>query len=206
MKSSFRNEFLRVYELMDMLVDPSHPDAYFQDFEKVLKDQSGLYEFRKVEGWLAALDDAAWQDLKQRAAPLLLKRESGRGWQALFDILRSEARASGYLQSIGCTRVRFLARMNTKTPDLSALKGGQSVFCEVKTINISDDEAEKRSRMMHGDVSEGFLKKLSAKLADAVEQLDAADSKRQASRMIFTMLHFDDWCLNTFAGGSVRPV
>ena len=129
----------------------------------------------------------------RRTAPLLLKRESGRGLQALFDILRSEARAFGYLQSIGCTRVRFLARMNTKTPDLSALKGGQSVFCEVKTINISDDEAEKRSRMMHGDVSEGFLKKLSAKLADAVEQLDAADSKRQASRMIFTMFHFDDW-------------
>ena len=57
--------------------------------------------------------------------------------------------------------------------------------------------------MMHGDdsgvssksqdVSEGFLRKLSATLADAVEQLDAADSKRQASRMIFTMLHFDDW-------------
>ena len=203
MKSSFHNEFPRVYELMDMQVDPSHPDAYFQDFERVLKDQSGLYEFRKVEGWLAELDDAAWQDLKQRATPLLLKRESGRGWQALFDILRSEARAFGYLQSIGCTRVRFLARMNTKTPDLSALKGGQSVFCEVKTINISDDEAKKRSRMMHGDdsgvssrsqdVSEGFLRKLSATLADAVEQLDAADSKRQASRMIFTMLHFDDW-------------
>ena len=34
------------------------------------------------------------------------------------------------------------------------------------------------------DVSEGFLRKLSATLADAVEQLDAADSKRQASRMI----------------------
>ena len=124
MKSSFRNEFPRVYELMDMLVDPSHPDAYFQDFEKVLKDQSGLYEFRKVEGWLAALDDAAWHDLKQRAAPLLLKRESGRGWQGLFDILRSEARAFGYLQSIGCTGVHFIARTDKKTPDLGALGWG----------------------------------------------------------------------------------
>ena len=202
MKSSFRNEFPRVYELMDMLVDPSHPDAYFQDFEKVLKDQSGLYEFRKVEGWLAELDDAAWQNLKQRATPLLLKRESGRGWQGLFDILRSEARAFGYLQSIGCTGVHFIARTDKKTPDLGALQeDGRSVFCEVKTINISDDEAEKRSRG-HGDdsfsrrsqdVSEGFLRKLSDKLAEAVVQLDAADSKRQARRMIFTMLHFDDW-------------
>ena len=202
MKSSFRNEFQRVYELKDRLVDPSHPDAYFQDFEKVLEDPSGLYEFRKVEGWLAALDDAAWQDLRQRAAPLLLKRESGRGWRALFDILRSEARAFGYLRSIDCTGVHFIARTdNKKTPDLGASQDDRFVFCEVKTINISDDEAEKRSRV-HGDdsvssrshdVSEGFLKKLSATLADAVKQLDAAASTRQASRMIFTMLHFDDF-------------
>ena len=73
--------FPRVYELMDMLVDLSHPDAYFQDFEKVLKDKSGLYEFRKVEGWLAALDDAAWQDLKQRARPAVAKARE-RTWLA----------------------------------------------------------------------------------------------------------------------------
>ena len=198
MKSSFRNEFKRVYELKDLRVDPSHPDAYFQDFEKVIEDPSGLYEFRKVEGWLAALDNAAWQDLKQRAAPLLLKRESGRGWQALFDILRSEARAFGYLQSIGCTKVHFIARTDKKTPDLGASQDDQSVFCEVKTINISDDEAEKRSRnsivsSRSQDVSDGFLRKLSDTLAEAVRQLDAADPKRQSRRMIFTMLHFDDW-------------
>ena len=37
MKSSFRNELPRVYELKDMLVDAYHPDAYFQNFEKELE-------------------------------------------------------------------------------------------------------------------------------------------------------------------------
>ena len=205
MKSSFRNELPRVYELKGMLGDPSHPDAYFQNFEKGLLEKnstSKLNAFRKLERWLDALDDAAWQDLRQRAAPLLLKWESGRGWQTLFDILHSEARAFGYLQSIGCTGVHFIARTNKKTPDLGASQDGRSVFCEVKTINISEDEVEKRSRMQRGafvggrtspTVGEGFLAKLRATLADALKQLDAADPERLARRMIFTMLHFDDW-------------
>ena len=110
MKFSFRNELPRVYELKDMLVDSSHPDAYFQNFEKgLLETTSKLNAFRKLERWLDVLDDAAWQDLRQRAAPLLLKRESGRGWQKLFDILHSEARAFVYLQSICCTGVHFIA-------------------------------------------------------------------------------------------------
>ena len=198
---SFHNELPRVYELKEMLVGSSHPDAYFQNFEKELENSTiKLNAFRKFEGWLAALDDAAWQDLKQRAAPDLVsrQRESGRGWQEFFDII-NEAKAFGHLQSIGCTEVHFIPRtVNKKTPDLGASLDGRSVFCEVKTINISDDEAEKRSRnsvvsSRSQDVSEGFLKKLSDTLAKAVEQLDAADPKRQARRMIFTMLHFDDW-------------
>ncbi|MCY4374768.1 MAG: hypothetical protein OXC31_13425 [Spirochaetaceae bacterium] len=206
MKSSFRNELPRVYELKDMLDEPSHPDAYFQDFEEGLENStSKLNAFRGLERLLDALDDTAWQDLSQRAAPLLVsqERESGRGWQALFDILRSEARAFGFLQSIGCTGVHFIkCRSKKKTPDLGASQVGRSVFCEVKTLNISEDEAKKRSRMRRGafvvgrtrpNVDNGFLRKLRVTLAAAVKQLDAADPERRARRMIFTMLHFDDW-------------
>ena len=202
MKYSFRIELPRIYELKD-LVDPSHPDAYFQNFEETLEVWVASCAFRELEDRLAALDDAAWQDLKKRAAPLLTKRSTGRGWRELFDILRSETRAFGYLQSIGCTGVHFIiTRKNRKTPDLGASQDGRSVFCEVKTVNISCDEAEKRSRgrghysvvsSRSQDVSDGFLKKLSCTLAAAVGQLDAADPKRQARRVIFTMLHFDDW-------------
>ena len=204
MKSSFRNELPRVYDLTDTLADPSHPDAFLRSFENDLELPIVLDNFRKLERRLGVLDDAAWQNLKQSAAPRLVskQREVGRGWEALFDIL-NEVRAFGYLQSIGCTEIHFIERRdNKRTPDLGALQDGRPVFCEVKTINRSDDEAEKQCRIAKGeifverprlDVDEGFLRKLRDTLTEALEQLDAVDPERGAQRIIFTMIHFDDW-------------
>ena len=197
----------RVYELKDTLMDPAHPDAYFQDFEHGLEHSSSkLNAFLKIDRWLRALDAAAWDDLKARAAVHLIarNRESGRGWRALFDVL-SEARAFGYLKEIGCADVRFIPRAKNKnlmTPDLGATQSGRPVHCEVKTINISAEEASRRRRIQNGEavasetsisVGEGLLTKLDATLAHAVEQLDAADPGRAARRIVFTMLYFDDW-------------
>lgn len=200
---SFRELLPRVYELKD-LVDTSHPDAYFQDFEDGLdKYRTKLAAFVKLERQLAALDDAAWSDLKERAAVHLvsLTREQGRGWQALFDVF-SEARGFGYLKDIGCTGVHFIKRTKGKTPDLGAVADGRAVYCEVKTINVSADEAGRRRRVANGEifatsvnlhVTDGFLNKLTATLEHAIEQLDAADAKRKARRLVFTVVHFDDW-------------
>ena len=203
MKSSFRNELPRVYELKDMLENPSHPDAFFQGL-KDLGIPIVLDKFRKLECWLDVLDEAAWRELGKKAEPHLVSRQrkSGRGWQELFAVFH-EARAFGYLQNIGCTGVHFIeCRDNKRTPDLGALQDGRPVFCEVKTINLSDDEAEKQRLIAKGvfeaerprlDVDEGFLRKLRATLTEALEQLDAVDPERHARRIIFTMLNFDEW-------------
>lgn len=202
--SPFGEVLPRVYELKNMLADASHPDAYFQDFEDGLeKYKSKLNAFVKLERQLAVLDDEGWRDLKERAALHLVSqtREQGRGWQSLFDVF-SEARGFGYLASIGCIGVRFIKRTKGKTPDLGAVRDGGPVLCEVKTINISKDEAEKRQRISKGafvagstsiHVGDGFLKKLTATLEHAVEQLDGPDPERKAQRMVFTVVHFDDW-------------
>ncbi|MDE2925945.1 MAG: hypothetical protein OXT71_06050 [Acidobacteriota bacterium] len=204
MKSSFRNELPRVYELKDMLEDPCHRDAFFQDLEQTLEEPRARAAFRKLERWLDVLDDAAWQTLKLKAVPHLVsrQREIGRGWQEHFDVL-NEARAFGYLQCLDCTEVHFIeCSDNKRTPDLGALQDGRPVFCEVKTINPSDDAAQKQLRIAKGvfdvesprlDVDEGFLRKLRATLTKALEQLDAVDRERHARRIIFTMLNFDDW-------------
>jgi hypothetical protein len=203
-QSPFREMLPRIYELKKMLADPSHPDAYFQDFEDGLeKYKSKLNAFVKLERQLAVLDDEGWRDLKDRAALHLVSqtREKGRGWQSLFDVF-SEARGFGYLVSIGCIGVHFIKRTKGKTPDLGAVRDDGSVLCEVKTLNISKDEAEKRQRISQGaflasstslNVGDGFLKKLSATLEHAVEQLDGPDPERKAQRMVFTVVHFDDW-------------
>ena len=201
---SFHAMLPRVYELKAMLTDPSHPDAYFQDFEDGLKKyKTKLGAFVKLERQLAVLDENAWCDLKERAAVHLVSqtRGQGRGWQPLFDVF-SEARGYGYLAGVGCTGIHFIKRTKGKTPDLGAMQDSRTVLCEVKTLNISKDEAEKRHRVSKGDViggkvdvhvGEGFLAKLTSTLAHAVGQLDGRDPQREARRIIFTVVHFDDW-------------
>jgi hypothetical protein len=128
-------------------------------------------------------------------------RNSGRGWQALFDVF-SEARAFGYLASTGCTDVHFIRRTAGKTPDLGALRNSGQVICEVKTINISQDEAQRRQRSAQGEfiasstsvhVGKGLLRKLCSTLEHAVEQLDGLDAERKALRLVFVVVRFDDW-------------
>ena len=202
-ESRFRRQLPRVYELKDP-TDTSHPDAYFQDFERGLRENpSKLNAFLKLERQLAVLDVAAWNDLKERGVPHLIShtRAQGRGWQELFDVF-SEARGFGYLVGSGCTGVHFIKRTNRMTPDLRALWNGAPALCEVKTINVSADEAAKRRRIANGEtlaasvpshVADGFLTKLTATLTHAVEQLDAEYPQRTARRLIFTVVHFDDW-------------
>src|SRR2546425_12832473 len=125
-EGSFRMLLPRIYELKDTLVDPSQTDAYFQNFEEGLAGyKSKLNAFLKLERQLGALDDAAWCDVRGRAAVHLVapKRTNGRGWQTLFDVF-SEARAYAYLRDIGCTGIHFIPRGKTRTPDFGALRGG----------------------------------------------------------------------------------
>ena len=201
---TLRLELTRAFELKDTLSDPSHPDAYFQDFVKSLQVNSQKLEaFRKIEAVLSVLDAEAWKTLKAAASAYLTRPSphKGRGWQALFDAI-SEARGYAYLDSIGCTGIRFVTRSNGPTPDLQATKHGALVLCEVKTINISDAEAGRRRRVYAGipvasrtptELGLPYLSKLSKTLANAVRQLDAADPTRAAQRIVFAVLNFDDW-------------
>jgi hypothetical protein len=200
--SVLRQELMRVFELKDALSDPASPDAYFKNFEESLEEIDQKREaFRRVEASLSLLDVDAWRTLKQSAAAQLTRRRAGRGWQDLFDVL-SEARAYAYLRSIRCSEIRFLKRENRPTPDLEAIHDGRRLLCEVKTVNISDREAERRQRVYSGTpvasktptvLGPQYLAKLSKTLASAVQQLDAADPERTARRFVFCVLHFDDW-------------
>ncbi len=200
-QAEYRKLLPRIYELKD-LATTSDPDAWPQNLEDGLGTiKSKRAAFEKLERQLAVLDDESWLDLKSRAAVVLQERDLGRGWRMLFDIF-SEARAFGYLVSTGCSEVRFIQRAEDKTPDLQATKDESPVLCEVKTLNISKGEAERRQRVHAGEISavstkahldNGFLNKLGSTLKEAVEQLDAVDPERKAQRIVFMVVHFDDW-------------
>jgi Fic family protein len=202
--SVLRQELARVFELKDTLSDPANSNAYFQKFEENLrKNSQTLAAFRKIEDVLSALDADAWNTLRHTASAHLTRPSTnkGRGWQSLFDIV-SEARGYAYLRSIGCSDIRFVARADRPTPDIEAVHEGRRVLGEVKTINISEDEAGRRRRVYSGtpvasktatELGAQYLSKLSRTLANAVRQLDAIDPERTARRIVFCVLNFDDW-------------
>ena len=202
--SVLRKELSRVLELKETLSDPANADAYFQNFKESLQANSQkLAAFRKIEAVLSVLDAGAWTTLKNTASAHLTRPSTnkGRGWQSLFDVL-SEARGYAYLHSIGCSDIRFIGRADHRTPDIEASHEGRRVLCEVKAINISDDEAGRRRRVFSGtpvasetstEPGVQYLAKLSKTLANAVRQLDSSDPERTARRIVFCVLHFDDW-------------
>ncbi len=197
-------ELARVLELRNALSNPGSPDALFGNFESSLQENSSKLEaFRKLEAVLSVLDAEAWKTLKHHASGLLSKptASKGRSWQSFFDVL-SEARGYSYLRSVGCSGIRFMNRTDRPTPDLEAQHSGQRVLCEVKTINISDDEAGRRHRVHSGtpvggkvptELGGAYLAKLSKTLNSAVRQLEEADPAHDARRIVFCVLNFDDW-------------
>ena len=194
--------FPRLYDLIAAVKYPTHPEAYFQHFDERLEESEHVRSvYIKVERSLQALDEESWRDLRERAVALTVQRDPTRGWQALFDTL-NEAKAFAYLQGLGCSEVRFIKPGRVKRPDLSALLHGQRVLCEVKTINISADEANRRERVNQGEmivvsvpttVKIQMLDKVTDTLTRAIAQLDHEDPTRAARRFIFVVLHFDDW-------------
>ena len=198
----FRKEIPRVYELRDLIKNPESPDAFFQDFDRSVRDEPSKKEiFFARENDLRCLDETAWQFLKNEARPYLTKRDpTGRGWQQLWAILY-QARAFNFLREIGCSNVYFIPRDSRSTPDLQAEANGVKVLCEVKTINISNEEACARRQQAEGAITCGsttdqlapeFLNKLMCSLGKARAQMESCDGRKNARRLAYVVVDFDD--------------
>jgi hypothetical protein len=198
----FRTQMPRVYELKDLIGDPTSPNAYFQDFDNKVRDSPHhvMQIFLRWERELRGLDFDAWEFLKTEASPHLVHRDAnGRGWQQLFDVL-DQARAYNYLIAIGCSSVRFIPRADKQglqTPDLEALLGSDKVLCEVKTINISQKEVRARSeftvRSIGIRLEEGFFCKLRSDVMSAKSQMQAYNASSATRHYVYINLCFDDF-------------
>lgn len=130
------------------------------------------------------------------------KHKGLRGKHQLFDIL-NEALAYEYLVSKGYTAVSVLEENEKTTPDLMYIEDGFKCFCEVKTINKSDDELNthhKKEDEVYGKekaydaheqyekLNENFICKLSKTLKRAINQFP----ENAHDHLIFLVIHFDD--------------
>jgi hypothetical protein len=198
-KSVYRRELPRIYELRDLLPNPLPPEAYFQNLDRSLGEiPQKLRQFRDWERELEGLDRRAWSFLKGELAPLLTTRDPRRGWQPLFDKL-NQARAYNHLKRAGYVHIEFVPvsiASNQQTPDLQATSGAGRVLCEVKTINVSEIEAERRAASGVGTTTDqldaGFFRKLSSDVAVATAQMAAYDASPSAKRIIYFVINFDD--------------
>jgi Protein of unknown function (DUF2442) len=192
----FRSQLPRFYELKD-LSDPSNKDAYFQNFEDHLQDETCFRTFVRWEENLQGLDAAAWTSLKSKACTYLNRNKKGRGWQQFFNVL-GEACGYNYLGKYeGCSAVRFIPESNDRTPDLEGVRDHERVLCEVKTINISDEEVRARRvpsvvRKLSNQLEEGFFGKIDSDIACAKSQLDSYDPHGDAQHLVYINICFDD--------------
>jgi hypothetical protein len=195
----FRKELPRVYELRDLIADPVSPSAYFHRFDGLLvNDPVAKQIWLGREGELSGLDTAAWNFLKNEARPYLRCRDPERGWYQLVAIL-NQACAYNYLKGLGCSDVRFIppaTQKGVETPDLQAELNGLMVLCEVKTINVSKEEAFARagSRVSTATdpVKPGFLNKLTSDLKKANDQIDSYAPQSKVRRIAYVVPNFDN--------------
>jgi hypothetical protein len=80
--------------------------------------------------------------------------------------------------------------------DCEKVLGPTKVLCEVKTINISEIEATRRTRggvgSTEAQASDGFFKKLTADLRNAKKQMDVYAGSSDARKIVYIVVNFDD--------------
>lgn len=191
-----RKDLPRVFDLIELVPDPSSPDVYFKDFPSRFLSEPLLRQ-----AWLAReaefqkLSSDAWCFLKKKARPYLTARDKNRGWEQLISVL-NEARAYGYLQGSGYSRLRFIPESDRESPDIEGELNGTRLLCEVKTIQISNAEVQVRSGACVGAVRDkltpGFFNKLAFDLNKAEGQMAAFGRGATAKHVVYVIINFDD--------------
>jgi hypothetical protein len=197
LESACVNDLVRLYELQEQMGNSPPEDAYSFD----AKDNAvALRHFQDIEADLQGLDAESWRFLKGELIPLLTRRDEVRGWQALFDKL-NEAKGYNYLTRVAkCSDVNFIprsSRQGQKTPDLQGFLQSAEVLCEVKTINVSDDEREFRDgrfgvKSIVTRLPIEFFNKLKSTLEVARNQMLAYSASAETKKITYVVVNYDD--------------
>jgi hypothetical protein len=161
------------------------------NFDGLLRAQVSIYDTA-----LCSLDENACVTLKKKITPLFKQNSGRRGKHQFFNQL-NEALAYKYLIDRGCTNIMFLperSREGLKTADLSFEEKASAGLCEVKTINISEEEHDRFeaeevfAASVYRELDEGFFKKLRSDIDNALEKMQEPVEKK----LVFFVIHFDD--------------
>lgn len=198
-----RADLPRLSEVQTLVLRKAPKHALFGNAVGGLASNARLSAvFRDVEDLLAVVPSPDWPEFRADLAakfnegrrPEQSRRSGLRRYQPAWDKL-NEARACRRLVQDGFEAVRFVRALpGTKTPDLVGFLGDEPVYCEVKTINISDKEATRRAE---GGV---FTTETTASEALLAKSLDVAtralaqirEYERDCRAIVYLFLNPDD--------------
>ena len=182
------------------LVRAKHPrDHFFANYDQMLTIPELGDDYRAYERALQCLDPDSWTELQTKAVNHFMDQRRGQLKQGFFNQL-NDAFAYRHLVRRGYRQVRVLRESGKTQPDLEYFNGGKRLFCEVKTLGISDDQIARRDvptrfpSSIYCELDEGFLSKLRSTLDVAQGQISA----RNGSGMVYLVMLFDDFTLQHY--------
>jgi hypothetical protein len=191
----------RVLELVAEVTIRYPKDKFFANFRRSLATNKAKRSYYLTyERAFLHLDPLSWKALKGKALAHFRHHRDGQHKQGFFSQL-SDAFAYRYLVRRGFADVRILREDGRTKPDIAYRSKGKQQFCEVKTINISTSEIERRSSGKYEDrgcyqqLGTGFLGKLASDLRVAQRQIEA----QGATGIIFILVHFDDFTFDHYS-------
>jgi len=155
----------------------------------------GLIDIINIyNGALSKLDEESWKEIKEKLFRKINKKDTGRGQADFFNTL-NETLAYEYLIDIGNDYVSFIKENKKETPDIVYTNNGTINYCEVKTINISNEEILRMKNegtfdtCIYSTLTENFFSKLESTINKAKHQLSTFTSYG----LIYIILNFDDF-------------
>jgi len=162
--------FNELYERSDQM----HHDNCFRALGQppvALDDELWGKFFDWYEQRLQRLDAGAWEQLLIKCLPYVCRKDRRRGWEQLWNHL-NEALGYALLAERGYSKIQFIDRGDEGTPDLTGAIESVSEFVEVKTVNCSDEDINRRNEWppVARDVGYGLPPKFSAKVLKTIDE------------------------------------
>ncbi|WP_339726092.1 hypothetical protein [uncultured Paraglaciecola sp.] len=197
----------RLRLLLLELIDVEPNDWWLNEVKSMLAGNDGVFfdlfkaELEIYDQALEVVDNDSWQEVRQKAAKYIKQDSQRRGKQAFLNIL-NETLAYKYLVDCGFHSVRVTTdcglkghKNKPKTPDIHFQVGDEMSYCEVKTIGKSEVELDRAradeifSGAVYSTLSDGFLRKLSSDISDAIEQIPT----KSMNNLVYVIVDFDDF-------------
>ncbi|WP_223521228.1 hypothetical protein [Pseudomonas sp. GL-B-19] len=183
-------------------IEKKHPDDWWiksrRETESLFPDS--FPQVHIYENALRILDSDSWLVLSEKSHLEFPGPRGDRGKYQFFNLL-NEALAYEYLIAQELHNIRLMRTVpKKKTPDISYEANGVARYCEVKTINVSQDELDKTSAKESFDgsiyykLTPQFLNKLDSTIQIAVEQIQSFSP----SGLVYVIVNFDDFSLDHY--------